>query len=469
MTSLHAPWLTLAVALPLVGAMVVGRLRSAERAFRWTLAFNAAALACSLAAALDFYLGGTSEARAIDGLSVRLFSIDELSAPLVPLIALLHFLRTVATAQTQLRRSSFALALAAESIRLAIFCCREPWPLIALLAVDALPPLVELLARRRPIRVYVVHMGIFIVLMVGGWALAGTHGGLSAVLLLGAVLVRSGAVPLHCWLTDLFEHATLGTAMLFATPLAGAYLAIRLVLPIAPDWILRSLAVVSLTTAVYAACMATVQREARRFYAYLFLSHASLVLVGLEMNTAVSLTGALALWVSVALALGGFGLTLRALEARYGRLSLADFRGLYEQSPALAICFLMTGLASIGFPGTLGFVGAEMLVDGAVEANPLLGVAVVVAAAVNGIALLRAYFLLFTGTRHASKVSMTARPRERFAVLTLAVLIFAGGLVPQPGIATRRRAADAILLERRRLGFDTTGWATATDRIPESR
>jgi ABC-type dipeptide/oligopeptide/nickel transport system ATPase component len=34
----------------------------------------------------------------------------------------------------------------------------------------------------------------------------------------------------------------------------------------------------------------------------------------------------------------------------------------------LAVCFLLTGLASVGFPGTLGFVGSEMLVDGAVEA-----------------------------------------------------------------------------------------------------
>ena len=52
---------------------------------------------------------------------------------------------------------------------------------------------------------------------------------------------------------------------------------------------------VSLATAAYAAGMAVVQREARRFFAYLFLSHASLILVGLELHTTVSLTGALAL------------------------------------------------------------------------------------------------------------------------------------------------------------------------------
>jgi NADH-quinone oxidoreductase subunit M len=48
-------------------------------------------------------------------------------------------------------------------------------------------------------------------------------------------------------------------------------------------------------------------------------------------------------------------LSLRALEARHRRLSLAGFHGLYEHTPALAVCFLLTGLASVGFPGTFGF------------------------------------------------------------------------------------------------------------------
>ena len=43
-------------------------------------------------------------------------------------------------------------------------------------------------------------------------------------------------------------------------------------------------------TSVYAAGMATVQQDARRFFAFLFLNHAALVLVGLELVTSVSLT-----------------------------------------------------------------------------------------------------------------------------------------------------------------------------------
>jgi NADH-quinone oxidoreductase subunit M len=88
------------------------------------------------------------------------------------------------------------------------------------------------------------------------------------------------------------------------------------------------------------------------------------------------------------------------------------------------------------------------LVEGAVQASPSVGLAVAVVAAVNGIAVVRAYFLLFTGTRHASTVSLSIGPRERFAALTLAALILLGGLFPQPGVSSRHRAAVGIL-ERR--------------------
>src|SRR5262249_46670210 len=187
---------------------------------------------------------------------------------------------------------------------------------------------------------------------------------------------------------------------------------------------------------------------------YLFLSHASLVLVGIELDTVVSLTGSLCLWFSVILSLAGFGLTLRALEVRFGRLSLKSYHGLYEHTPALAVCFLLTGLASVGFPGTLGFISTELLVDSAVEVNPTIGIVVVAAAALNGIAIVRVYLHLFTGSRHVSTIWLGIGTRERIAVLTLTAMVLLGGLFPQPGVTTRQSAAEAILDDRRTRQMD---------------
>jgi NADH-quinone oxidoreductase subunit M len=381
--------------------------------------------------------------------------IDEFSAPLLPLAALLYFSITLATLRTKIRRIPFAWMLISLSLLLALLSCRQPWGVIALLAAQAVPPWLELRARGRATRAFLLHMLLFVGLLTGGWALIAARGPdadysfLAVGMLIAGVMIRSGAAPLHCWMTDLFENVTFGTALLYVTPMAGAYAAVRLVLPVAPDWALQSIALLSLATAIYAAGMALVQRESRRFFCYLFLSNSSLVLVGLEVATPISLTGGLCVWLSVGLSLAGFGLTLRALEARTGRLSLADYHGLYEHMPSLAVFFLLTGLASIGFPGTVGFVGAELLVEGAVSVNPFVGMLVVLVGALNGIAVLQAYFRLFTGTRHTASVSLRSRWPEKVAVLVLTALILGGGLIPQPGVASRYHAATEIISRRR--------------------
>ncbi len=84
-------------------------------------------------------------------------------------MALIHFLTALATPRMKMRRFSFTWSLAAETIRLAMFSCKEPWVLIGLLAASTIPPYIELASRGRPTRVYVLHMALFVGLLVLGW------------------------------------------------------------------------------------------------------------------------------------------------------------------------------------------------------------------------------------------------------------------------------------------------------------
>ncbi len=460
MPELHFPWIELASLLPLVGAIVVHFIKDSERARLYAIGFCLLALVSTVGEWIDFVSLGEFEAHdhwdfVAQVLGPGIFVVDELSAPLVPLGALIHLVTIMATVRTKADRFSFSLALLSEAILLATLSCRESWALVGLLIAATIGPWVEMRRRQRCTRVYVLHMTVFACLIIAGWAcrtaLEDSAGALLVAggLLTAAALLRSGVAPMHCWMTDLFEKATFGTAILFVTPLTGAYAIMRLVLPIAPNWALQSIAIVSLITAVYAAGMAVVQRESRRCFCYLFLSNASLVLVGLEMATPIGLTGALCVWLSVGIALTGFGLTIRGVEARIGRVSLDDYHGLYEQMPMLAGFFLLTGLASIGFPATIGFVGLELLVEGVVDVYPIIGSAVVVAAALNGIAIMLAYFRIFTGKRHPSPVSLRISRAERMAVLILSFLILGGGIFPQPGVESRHHAA--VELNKKRL------------------
>jgi NADH-quinone oxidoreductase subunit M len=478
MPELHFPWMEGSILIPLLGAVYVSLLRDSEQARRISIGLCAMSLLCAAGEWIDFTRMDVYEAHdSWDVLRIifheDVFVIDELTAPLLPLGALLYLLTVLATLRTKVNRFSFGWTLVSESLLLATFSCRSPWIVIALLTLGTIPPWIELRNRRQSTRVYVIHMGLFIALLCAGQALVPANASptntsiVAGGLIAAAVLLRSGVVPLHCWITDLFEKATFGTALLFVTPMTGVYAVMRLLMPIAPDWGLQSIAVFSLATAVYAGGMALIQHESRRFFCYLFLSQSSLVLVGLETVTPVGLTGALCVWISVAISMLGFGLTLRGVEARAGRLSLDSFHGLYNQIPEMAAFFLLTGLASIGFPGTVGFVGAELLVEGAVGLFPLVGMFVVLAAALNGIAVMHAYFRLFTGTVRHESISLRARWPEKIAVLTLSVLILGGGLWPQPGVSTRYHAATEMM-SRRNLIPPISSTDTDQSDLPES-
>jgi len=156
-------------------------------------------------------------------------------------------------------------------------------------------------------------------------------------------------------------------------------------------------------------------------------------------------------WLSAGLAFGGLARCVLVLEARRGRLDLTAFHGGYERTPLLAISFLAMGLACTGFPGTVGFVGQELLVDGAVDAFPIMGFAIVLASALTGMAVLRMYFSLFCGRADAPATStprLGLTRREAWTFVALVVALIAFGVLPRPLVDSRFAAGSEILRSR---------------------
>src|SRR5438093_13572577 len=124
---LSLPWLEAAILAPLIGALAVGRVRDPYRAARWGVAFTAATFALTVVAGFAAAAGVTPVGRDWDVqsrlFSGRPFALAELTAPLVPVIALLHLLTAAATARTRMRRLSFAWSLATDWLRLATSAC----------------------------------------------------------------------------------------------------------------------------------------------------------------------------------------------------------------------------------------------------------------------------------------------------------------------------------------------------------
>jgi NADH-quinone oxidoreductase subunit M len=383
-----------------------------------------------------------------------LFTVTALSAPLVPLPAGLWLTTVAATPAARLDRLGLGRTALATVTVTGAFMTRSPvllalaWVATTTLFLRGLSPETHRAVRRNA----GLYLWSSVVAFVGGVALTqlapGPKTSAAGIVLIGvAVLIRKGIFPFHAWIPNAFDQGRIGPTVLFSAPQLGTYAAAVLVVPHADAGLLRVAAILSLVTAVYGAVLALVQRDARRATGYIFVSQSALVFAGLDCTSPEALAGALILWLSSALAFTGMARALLALEARRGRLDLTTHHGGYEQMPLLATAFLVLALACTGFPGTLGFVGEEMLLEGAVHDFPVLGLMVVVTSAFIGLAVLRMYFSLFCGQRSA-QVHLRIRRREAVIFGGLAAVLLATGLFPGPLASSRYAAAAAVVAER---------------------
>lgn len=383
--------------------------------------------------------------------------VDTLSSVLLPFAAALWLLTVAVTPRASLDRRGLRQTAVATLITLLSFLT-ESGAILLLLSAASVWTFLSALSgpahqkQRRLVLAYLgtstLIFGIGIALLIGpgvGHAKLETAG---MWLIVIAALVRVGIVPFHAWVPEVFDHGSLGPAILFNAPQVGAYITVVLIVPRATPEMLRLIALLALGTAVYGAALALVQTSARRACGYLFMSQSALVMAGLDCTSTGALAGGLLVWLSAGLAFAGLAGCVLVLEARRGRLDLTTYHGGYERMPLLAISFLCMGLACTGFPGTLGFVGQELLVDGAVDAFPVMGFAVVIASALTGLAVVRMYFSLFCGRPHTpshSGVRVGLARREAWTFITLVIALIAFGIAPRPLVDSRFDAGDHIL------------------------
>lgn len=436
--------LTLTLLAPLAGIVATMLTRDLHRARRVSLGSLALTLAAASAAGFDAYIGGYGERPLVLGA----FAIDGVSALMLPVIGMLQLLVAVGTSKVHTTHATSVRLLLATLFALSAATAVSGLVLIGSMTAAAAIPLWDLHSRRRSLRAYLSYMAPALGLLLAGWIGISASPGINTGLMAAGLLIYCGMVPGHAWAPALFESGRLGSALSFALPMMPVMAVVRLLLPSAPADVLAVAGWACLFTGVYAGGLAVVQDSARRFYGWLVLSQISMVMFAALQATPAGLTAALCLWGSAALSLVGLALPLRGLEARFGALSLREHHGLYTQVPTLAVCFLVAGLGCAGFPGAIGFVPVELLVSGSFEQGWWVSAILAVIVMLNGIAVMRAYFSLFTGKRVAASVSLQATRVERISIASVVIVVLMGGWLAPNIVATRHALADQILIER---------------------
>ncbi|MDQ3034164.1 MAG: hypothetical protein M3Y87_17280 [Myxococcota bacterium] len=480
------PLLSILVVLPAVGALVTSRTRSPTRSRAVAFAFALATL--GIAVAIMILLHGATSPRLvevappIDGLGARWhLGIDGLSAPFLPLAALIACAVLIGAPSRELDGGGASAVLIVLATTIGVYCSLDLLLLVAFWIASLVPGALRIHharsgdVRQRLARTYDVFLVLGSLPMIAavlliGWAR--TRAGaelpfdlasattapvpvasqqLVFVLLAFAVLIRSAIAPFHVWLPVLIERGPVGIAVMIAGTHLGAFLIARVMIPLLPDAARADLPIVAtlaLASALYSALVAICQTDLRRALGFVITSQVALVVVGLAEANAESVHGAMLQMLGIGLSATGLVLAAAALEVRAGTSDTERFGGLATRMPRLAASFLLLAIGAIGLPGSLQFVAEDLLLRGLLASHPIVAVLLLLAGVLNGITLLRLFFRLFYGPVRDARVlgpgAIDLRPRESLALTAIVVLTVAAGIAPSALLAMRADAVRAL-------------------------
>ncbi len=193
---------------------------------------------------------------------------------------------------------------------------------------------------------------------------------------LASFAVKVPMWPVHTWLPDAHVQApTAGSVILAGVLLKlGGYGFLRLSLPMLPDasvYFAPLIYGLSIVAIIYTSLVAFVQTDMKKLIAYSSIAHMGYVTLGIFAFNAQALQGALFQMLSHGIVSAALFLCVGVLYDRLHTKEIAKFGGLVERMPKYALMMMVFTLASVGLPGTSGFVGEFLVLLGVFQDSRL--------------------------------------------------------------------------------------------------
>jgi NADH-quinone oxidoreductase subunit M len=492
MANVYFPLLSLIVFLPLAGALAISFCTSIKLAR--TIAISIAGLVMMAGVWLvccfnpdDGGLQFVEQYDWIPSLHIGyLLGVDGISVLFLPLTAFLTFMSIVASWKLPTcGRLYFSLLLVLETATLGVFSALDMvlffvfWqltlpPLFFLMGLGGLGPL-----RRNAASKYLLIslcgglplLLAFIILAVNhavqinanfptdlsfsfqvllGTPLPDHLQRVVFLLLLIGFAVKAPLVPFHTWLPQLAMAGPAPVIALLISLKLGVYGILRYAMALAPsaaveyDWVLGIFGAITL---IYGALLSLQQRNLRCLLAFASVSHVGLMIIGIASLNMQGIQGAILQLLSFTLVMGVLMVLAGFIQQRLGSADLHHLGGLANAMPKLTGFYFLFVLVGIGIPGGAVFPADLLLVLGALQAHPSLGIT-----ALAGAVLSAACWLGFSRRAFLSTVALTAinprqdlRPRELALLLIPLLLVLAGGFFPNGLLGINQKAAEVWL------------------------
>ena len=265
--------------------------------------------------------------------------------------------------------------------------------------------------------------------------------------------------PVHTWLPDAHVEAPTAGSMILAGVLLkmGGYGFLRFSLPMFPsasEFFAPLIFVLSVVAVIYTSLVALAQSDMKKMIAYSSVAHMGFVTIGIFSMNEQGIAGAMFQMISHGLVSAALFFCVGVVYDRLHTREISAYGGVTAVMPRYAVFFMFMMLASVGLPGTSGFVGEMLVLVGAWQANTWLALFTASGLVLGATYMLWLYRRVMFGQVVSAEVQSMERmqPREYGIFLPLTILVLFFGVYPMALLDMMELSIQFILDDLRASG-----------------
>jgi NADH-quinone oxidoreductase subunit M len=243
--------------------------------------------------------------------------------------------------------------------------------------------------------------------------------------------------PFHTWLPDAHVEAPTAGSVLLAGVLLklGGYGFLRFSLPMLPEAsadLAPLVFALSAVAIVYTSLVALMQSDMKKLIAYSSVAHMGIVTIGCFTPNAQGIQGSIIQMLSHGLVSSALFMCVGVVYDRMHSREIASYGGLAERMPVYATLFMIFTMASVGLPGTSGFVGEILVIIGVFEINQWVAFVAATGMILGAAYMLWLYRRVIFGalTKDGLRTIPDLALHERLAFAPLVALVILMGVYP---------------------------------------
>lgn len=243
--------------------------------------------------------------------------------------------------------------------------------------------------------------------------------------------------PFHTWLPDAHVQAPTAGSVILAGILIklGAYGFLRFSLPFFPAAsqyfapLVFSLSVIAI---IYASLVALMQEDMKKMIAYSSVAHMGFVSMGIFSFTHQGIDGAVMQMISHGIVSAALFICVGVIYDRLHTKQIADLGGISTPMPNFALLAMIFTMASVGLPGTSGFVGEFLAILGTFKVSKITAIGASIGVILGACYMLwlfkRVWFCEITNTKISDLKDLTHIELISLGVMAFFVILL--GIMP---------------------------------------